>query len=389
MNKWKKINRRTVLRAMGLTGIAIGLPPLEVMFNDRGEYRSVAKGQAAAPPRRLFAYWWAHGAPMADFTPAQIGSGFTPSAILEGLNEIYAGDAANQVKQSYSGLSDIAVITGISNRNVQRKNVDGEIIQSHGECMITSMTGTQSDGGSDHNAKATAPSFDVMAGDLIGTGTLRRSYQMAMRVRAQPGAGRYSWKEENGSVVGIEPVTDPRLFLRIFSDVPSGPEAQAELEALHARRRSILDFAGESIQALQAKLGSEDKARLEHHLSSIREVEEAMNGYVTDCSIPTQPSQSGSLPEDGGDARARSELLIELAVMALRCDVTRVMNFSLQPSADGTTNLNFVGVSDGGATDHNFSHYSSESGERSDYVATTKWKVFAIWPACPKTSRDF
>src|SRR6185503_6096922 len=79
------LSRRSLLRGvMGGTVIAIGLPPLEAMFNSHG----TAYAQGAPIPKRLGIFFWGNGVKLDRWVPATTGAAWTPSLALEPLTAL-------------------------------------------------------------------------------------------------------------------------------------------------------------------------------------------------------------------------------------------------------------------------------------------------------------
>jgi hypothetical protein len=224
---------------------------------------------------------------------------------------------------------------------------------------------------------AVGPSIDRLAGRLLADPIARLpSLSVAVSTRRDPGEGRWSWDEQGGAAVPIEPLTDPRrIFQGLFSDAGGGDPSSTWAEQ-RARRTSVLDYVRGSIARLEPRLGCRDRARLDQHLTAIRELEQALPPPPVSCAAPAAPGDADSQPirTEGSDVRGRSDLLLQLSVLGLSCGATRVLNFSLQPSADGSRNYGFTGNTS--YTDHNVSHYQAEAaGARHLYLSSTRWKV--------------
>lgn len=123
-----------------------------------------------------------------------------------------------------------------------------------------------------------------------------------------------------------EPVwaeNDPNvMFDRLFGElVVASP---AELDRLRARRQSVLDVVAANLEHVQTKLGADDQAKLESHLESVRALEQSLQGVQLGgaCSVPTAPA-AGVQPQDV-DMKAQ----IDLLVMSLACDLTRVASLT-------------------------------------------------------------
>src|SRR5690606_276551 len=108
-----------------------------------------------------------------------------------------------------------------------------------------------------------------------------------------------------------------------FPGDSSEPPAQARLR----RRRSSLDALQSEIAQLSQTLGAEERAKLEAHAQSLRQMEERLaqqedllnnpQPVAVECTTPADPGA-------GSDALANSVLHMDLAINAFACDLTRV-----------------------------------------------------------------
>ncbi|MEQ9322699.1 MAG: DUF1552 domain-containing protein, partial [Polyangiaceae bacterium] len=128
--------------------------------------------------------------------------------------------------------------------------------------------------------------------------------------------------------------------------------------------KSVLDAVIKDYEAFNGKLGYDDRQRLEQHLEAIREVEkrlDAVGGFGEACELPIIDSP-GSAYEQESNYPVTGRAQMDLLVMALACDITRVA--SLQWSR-AVSNVNFgnLGVpqqlSEG---HHSLSHYDDNQG---------------------------
>ncbi len=132
----------------------------------------------------------------------------------------------------------------------------------------------------------------------------------------------------------LTPVSAPATaYNAIFSGkAPSGdpppsnggtPEADPRL----ARRQSVLDLMNAELTQLSNALGAEERAKLEVHAESLRQIEQRLaaqmgggDGTVVeaaDCTIPSSPANTNKILMD-------SSLMVQLSINAFACDLTRV-----------------------------------------------------------------
>jgi hypothetical protein len=126
-------------------------------------------------------------------------------------------------------------------------------------------------------SKANAPSIDqLIANNLASQGV----NNALLNVGCRPYSTYTSWRSANTPNV---PQTDPnKLFTSLFSGT-SMPATQ--VNALLARRKSVLDYVGTQLTKFSKNLGSDDKAKVQSHLDSIRSIENQLT-----TSTPTTPA---------------------------------------------------------------------------------------------------
>lgn len=299
----KKLSRRTILRGAGIAGaVTIGLPLLEAMLDDRGLSFSKASAQPTSA-RRFVVMHWPQGLPMGwnggdFFFPTSAGSGYSPTAALQPFVDADL-------------VGDVNIVSGLTYERIRSSLGDAH---GHAPAFITGYE-TVNEGG----IIAQGPSADQVAARVIGTSTRFASLATGLYTQGDfgnPWTGR-------GAPVPLE-LSPQRLFDRVFGSL-SLPEDEAMLQL--RRTQSVLDLVKDDITALQRTLGSNDRARLEDHLTSIRELERAVTSPPsTECAAPARPAD---VPYDDGDATEYARLMIDLVTMALRCDLTRVAFVSL------------------------------------------------------------
>ncbi len=107
--------------------------------------------------------------------------------------------------------------------------------------------------------------------------------------------------------------------------MPTGSTTSAA--ALLARRQSILDTVTGEITGLQSTLGSNEKAKLDAHLDSIRQLENKLmaSSGVSSCTKPATPGADSTFQYMADmDAMAANLIHQQIIVSAFGCDITRV-----------------------------------------------------------------
>lgn len=317
--KTTTMGRRALLRGLG--GVSIGLPFLGATMMGT---RTVSASPATFPTRLITFY-----------TP----NGFDSEGRPSGLD--LTGTTLEALAPHAGELTLMRGIDMASGRLDPNPN-DG----SHYNGWAHLLVGDDSFRNPSDSAGRTAGnvSFDMLAADHICTDTRFRS-----SLHTVDGEG-YALSSLGANMPAL-PEPDPSAaFTRLFSDLDADPAA---LDRIRLRRQSILDFTREQANALHCRLGTEDRTRLEAHLDAIRDVESRLDpaaGLVGGglCALPAAPAAGLSYPAAG-------QAHMDLLVMALTCDLTRVGSMQWgRPAA--TTMPSWLGIDE---SHHDLSHQSN------------------------------
>jgi hypothetical protein len=315
-----KLARRTLLRAMGVTGLAIALPPLEAMFNSRGLLHGKANAAGTPAQKRLVlihvpqgVYQHADDSPTpaeAFFYPVTGSPSGTPLAITPGIAPLT--DLA----------SDINLITGMSYGPIYKH------IGSHGHA-VSCFTGFQGITQNDNDPSGSGgPSVDQIAASVLNPNGTSLSAMLYDNDESW-----WSWKKTGATVARAPMINEPaQLFKTIF---PYAGQMGSAADDAKRRDKSMLDFVASDITRLQKVLGAADRQRLDEHLASIRSLETSLGAVslspsCNQTSVPTYANYSKDANDDRRDEY--SKLMMDLLHLALQCDVSRVVFFSMGPS---------------------------------------------------------
>jgi hypothetical protein len=272
--------------------VTVGLPLLDIFLDGNG----VALADGGALPRRFGLFWWGNGMLPDRWTPIGEGADWALSDQLLPLAPI---------------KDKLTVVTGTEVR------VPNIIPHTSGSCGFLAGQAPLGEEGDD---TFSAPTIDQVIAAAIGGETRFRSLQTA----ADPGRDGVSW---NGPYSENPPEISPHAFFeRLFGEGFRAPGEDIAVDPKLALRRSVLDAVGERTRVLQSKLGSADRARLEQHLTSIRDIELRLARMASDppnlaaCARPSAPLEQ----DYDSDIALRHQALADLMVMALACDQTRV-----------------------------------------------------------------
>jgi hypothetical protein len=142
--------------------------------------------------------------------------------------------------------------------------------------------------------------------------------------------------------------------------LPNGPQnggdaaAQAKLALQLAQQQSVLTHAANGFSNLAGKLGKLDAARLNAHAAAVRDLESRLSiGAQASCTEPDAKILDGasSVNWDETDEAlkaaayaANANIAMQLAQVALACDLTRVLSFSIDAAPDNLIGYNHSDV---------------------------------------------
>lgn len=304
--------RRSFLRGAGVT---LALPMLDCM--------SPLFGQAAPPPRRMLIIANNLGVLPRLFFPKSAGRDYELSPYLTALAD-FRGDFT-----VFSGLSHPGVTGGHSADN----------------CLLTAARGAFKSG------FRNSISFDQFVADKLGLVT--RFPALNLGVNIDKGNRSLSWTRD-GVLLPAED-NARKLYERLF--VQGDKEAVAQQIHRLERRGSILDTLRDETQRFSRQLGSDDKARLDQYVTSVREVEERLQAAraweLKPRPVPTQPP-----PPDIQDKKlffTKFDLMLSMAQLALESDSTRIV--TLMADAFVTPALKLSETTSSTESYHGLSHH--------------------------------
>lgn len=328
--------RRTFLRGVvGGSTVALGLPLLEAMLNTHGD----ALAGGGDLPLRFISYYWADGIVIPEWEPPDTGPGYTLSTQLAPL--------AGPVKDY------VSVISGMRNYN-------GQLVTHHDGMPIFSGYAIQPTGG--FNSNATGPTIDQVIADVPGVGDATPVRAMHVRVskpESTDGDGgttftAMSHRETGGALVPQVPEVNPvEVYQNVFGTfVPTVDDRDL--------RTTVLDFVKDDANALKAKLGMADQARIDAHLQGLQELEDKILAAAPACELPLEPTETNTNVGGVEPISSVVDAMSELIAQAFLCDVTRVATFLFKKFVSGTvfdeinaTNIHH-NASHNGPSDNNY-----------------------------------
>ncbi|MBM3754840.1 MAG: DUF1552 domain-containing protein [Acidobacteria bacterium] len=319
------LSRRKLLRGVSLTGAIarVGLPPLAAMFNTNGTAYAATRG----PVEKRFLLWFnGNGIPERYWIPAETGSNYELTPCLAPLKSV----------KDY-----VHVVSGIDNV-AARLNGQGN---GHFSALCGITTGTPFNG---HGA--TGPSIDYTLGKTIGAQYRFHSLQIGVAQESHSEA-----VHRNMSWAGYERPIPPEMIPHNLFDRLFGTKNESWV----GRKKSVLDLVKDDVADLTPALGAEDKARLDEHLTSVRDLERAI------ASLPPDYGKNLKEPEDVSDltdypriAKIQSDLLVH----AFASGQTRVASYMLT-KCQSLTRFPWLGLA-GGNRHHDYTHNNAGSPEQ-------------------------
>lgn len=350
-NRLPRLGRRWFL---GGAGAAVALPFLEVSLD------GVPQAHAAGE-KRLLLFHTPAGCNMSAWAPSGTGANFS------------FGETQMPVEEA--GLKPRAVmITGADGIGGPRGHTCG-------------ISGVLTGVGCRENSATNALSMDQVAAQAFAGQTRFPSIQLGTNANMEnpnPEAGyspvlkaNLSWSDANTPLpLETEPL---RAFNRLFegvtaADSPTPDTATTDrLQAKDALNASILDYVRTESEALSARLGAADRAKLDQYLTGVRELERLVQH------VPTEPPDSaacapGTAPQSGkpNDIQEHVKLMLDINAMAIICGLTRVSLFDYEHTTTERSH-SFLGVNVGYHS--SVTHHAGNPAALQNYMLVNRWLV--------------
>jgi hypothetical protein len=330
----KHVSRRTVLKGVGA---AIALPLLDAM-NPAGT--AWAQTAAGATPKRFAFVGFPHGAIMDRWSPAQTGTDYDMSLILEPLAPL---------------RKHLTIVSGLRNK-------PGETPEPHGYIEMTWLSCVKP-----WDFGVTAPEAGVSADQLAARHIGQDTRLPSLELTTALGGARIAWRTPTQS---LPQEGNPRaVFQKLFGQ----GDTEAERAAILQETGSILDRVKGQAARLQASLGVGDRVVVRDYLDSVREIERrvqmAAQQSANALEIPDAPVGTPN------DITEHFKLMFDLMALAFQADITRVITFSMDREASMRTYTN-LGIAE---AFHPLSHHGNNAEKQARLVAIQRYhtEVFA------------
>lgn len=335
---------------LGGAGVALGLPLFESLAP-----RAIRSAQARGngEPLRLVSFYVPNGIDMDDFTPASTGPDYAATAILQPLFDL-------MIEQN------VLVLSGLDNVPAKPDGAGDHAAGTGGFLTCRSVNKSESD-------IQNGISMDQVYAQFLGDATPLSSLQLGIEGGSSIGncdsgyscaySRNISWAN---ATTPLPKLTSPQVA---FDLMFGGYDPAATAEEIARRRKyrlSVLDYVETDATALQSKLGKTDRTKLEQYLDGVRDLEQRI---MTEGDGPV--CETGSYSYTFEDFPGHVKVMLDLIVLALSCDTTRVVSFMLGNGASGRSH-GFLGVP---GAHHDISHHGSDPVLRDQLRIIDTWEV--------------
>ena len=170
-----------------------------------------------------------------------------------------------------------------------------------------------------------------------------------------------------------------------------------------ARKKSVLDSVIANASATRGRLSVGDQARMDEFLTSVRDVEMSatavsmgMGGVAASCTIGAKPTMATVTPDGIRQTTAtynkgtHADAMNALILMALQCDVTRIITYMLEDERSeftydhvGKRTFTNMGSTPTAGTCPEY-HTGCQHGSQDDFAAVTMWNAQKVADLCTK-----
>lgn len=350
-----RFSRRAILRGLGSTAVALPFLNAGLAGPAAAEPENASDG---THPKRLIIFYHPNGVIRDAWWPEKTGSGdrdFELQGSLAPLQPFHdqvlmmKGVHADSVRAGPGGPHQQGMGGMLTGRPLQ----EGDMVGNDG-----SLAGW-GDG----------ISIDQAIAQKVGASTAFKSLQLGVRADAHGGSRVRTRLNYAGPGEPIPPQNDPtEVFDQLFSDFETDTSAHDEIRA---KRASVLDTVRGQFKRIKPRVSSQDRRKLERHFEKIRSLEKRLQtggAGGAGCSKPSQPPD-----QDPNSEKTMPEIMKiqrELAVMALACDLTRVVTIQISNAVNHIRYPWLDSMGDGHALSH--AGPSNESANE-EWIKRDKW----------------
>jgi hypothetical protein len=321
MSSWK-YSRRRVLSRLGM-GAAL-LPTLNARRSAWG---------ATVFPKRLVIMSSPNGV---------IPDAFWPRPTADGSLDI---DPNGLCASLIPHKDDLIFVGGLA-LNSFHDDPHGKSNNGHGAWthLLTGVTGPTVFEMNGNRCVGGTRSLDQVIGDAIVKKSPKVPFHaLTLGVRTHKGTlhqNRMVWQSRG---VPVTPNDDPYdIYNRI---VPNANKTGTDITALVRRKKSVLDYVGRELDGFAKTLGTDDRQRIDAHLTALRQVERQFDPANAQPVGVCQPVALGSkLNLEANDNQPTlQDLQMKMIATALACDVTRVATLQLTTGSANDVVFSWLG----------------------------------------------
>jgi hypothetical protein len=306
-------------------------------------------------------------APLLETIAAPSGGAFTPPRNLLVLfhpNGFEPGWKPTMVNGQLSLGPTLAALEPFKSRLLVTYGLQAGIrneVMAHSEGMTSMFTGTlipKSD------AYATHPSFDQLIAEKIAGSTPLSSLELGVQSQVGFGAGGNASVMIYSRTGKLQPEDDPNAaFRRLFGQATT-PD---EFLRARARRQSVLDLVRGDLAKVRSVAGSDAAAKLDAHADGLRRLETRLDELAgLQCDRLYTPHALNGVQLGAHERFPQlADLQADLAVLALKCGVTRVASIQYTNSV---TDRRIPGVNPNSGV-----HSTMHSGTRAEKGAINRY----------------
>ncbi len=309
-----KFSRRAILKRLG-----IGAGFLPLLSTERA-----ARAAANGFPTRFIGITWTDGICPPNFYPTG-SAGALPATLPSILSPLQTWSSKLLVFRHASKQQspfDINVMIDVGSR------YGGHFTYP---AMLTG--GVSSPNGSDEvpTINATFPSIDqIYADNLLSMGVSNAQ----LNVGCRPYKSYTSYR--SGGVANTQQNDPYKLFTNLFGGAGMTP---VDMNALIARRKSVLDYVGGELTSFAKNLGTEDKNNVMVHLQSVKSLQDQLKPSTTTPATCTSPdiTPTGLSFNSVANYPKHVQFMSDIVAASVICGKSRAVTMDLIDNGGGNS----------------------------------------------------
>ena len=299
--------------------------------------------------------------------PAMTALAQTPAKAVRRLGYVFIPMGCDHARWTPAGTSTLGQLTPILSPLEPVKEqltvvTNMELQSSYPGTHDTSNSGFLSAAFAKHTESSDyflGTTADQLAAKQIGQDTQLRSLELSMDLNPQAGVCNNGYACVYQNNLSWSSPTTPLpseahsrfVFERLFGEGGTSDERRVALRS----RTSLLDAFSDDIARLKGAVGTEDRARVDQYLDSIREVERQIQRAEAGAAENPMPDLDRPVGVPAAFAD-HARLLFDLQLLAFQGDITRVVTFQFTRELSNRTYPE-IGVPD---PHHPTSHHGND-----------------------------